>query len=424
MSSTEDAVSLVCTSIIEVKAAHEVANGVAETCPTCFTKVTKTRLVLFTETVNFLEKVTTYLSDVYGTQGTRACVVGSDALPPIHYLLNFVDFLQQARDVLEGLTSMDKQLGEGFDMVDLALWRYCFTFEERSKHWDKPSWEGIENKEARDWWKIHWGDKYAVPFDDFYDKFIAQVQGQQPGNFDCHGAVTELDGNDTDRNQGVSEELRHFLRMFLNFPEDNYISTFKFNLLDQTLGPMTHVVANFEATVLGPGFVGLVTREIANELISKHFKDGNDKYVRHPLYLLRFSRTTPRTLVATVAIRKPRAIDVQHRLIDRKTFGDKTGMIRREDIEQVLASVGMKDAKPFPIRVNNFAAVKAARVFRTTGYDNDFSNTYYSVPDCASPSNDEHPHAEVTVPTPLTSSGGSCSGDDDYAKWMKSRAEC
>lgn len=374
---------------LAVEAAHRTIYADSKEPDCIFSAQTKVRLELFVETVRFLKRATRKLRDLYDEPFTCTCIY-VPSLIPVASLVMFVDFLHQVRDVLLGLEEdANRQLGEGFDLADLALWRYCFSFEERCAHAFGPAVGSIKNQLAREWWIREWGEMtYAVPFVDFYARFFehvqhlsAQTQGGCTG-YEDSGEEDEDEAGEPD--EVLDLELQAFLRVFLNFPEDDVMTTYKFDLLDQTLGPMTHLVQNFRTIVLGAGFVGLVNRETANEMIGRFFNHGNNKNLGRPIFLLRFSRTKPHQLVATIGVSKLTTIDVTHRLLDRATLGGKGNppaeAVLRSDIKRVIQKRGMGRPASLPIRVDNASSCFAAVDFRMAGYDTGFNHTYIDDP--------------------------------------------
>jgi F-box domain len=321
-----------------------------------FGRGTSERLSLFKGTVDFLERAVLALGELYAASYT----VADDQLIPIRTLDRFVDFLQQMRDVLVGLADVVAchELGEGFDMADLALWRYCFSFEERVKH-SSSGQSPIVHAAARAWWNREFGnDTYAVQFQTFYDRFV-------PG--------LELDSVENPEHANVREEMQYFLGVFLNFPEDHNMNAYKFNLLDQTLGPMDCMAENFRNIVLGAGFVGLVNRERARQLLAAYFNSDTGRKVMYPVFLLRFSRTRPEQLVASVGVQSVDKISVTNRLLDRAKIGDHLSL---DVVLRTLAAAGVKGAKPMPIRINNQAAAVAAFNVTQTAYSDAYEHAY------------------------------------------------
>jgi hypothetical protein len=316
-----------------------------------FGRGTSERLSLFKSTVDFLERAVAALGELYAGAGYT---VADAQLVPVRTLDRFVDFLQQVRDVLVGLADVvaGHELGEGFDMADLALWRYGFSFTERVEH-ARSGQSPVVHADARALWAREFGDgAYAVHFQDFYDRFV-------PG--------LELESAD------MRAEMRHFLHVFLTFPGDHNMNAYQFNLLDQTLGPVDCMAENFRNVVLGAGFVGLVNRERARQLLAAYFNSDAGRKTVHPVFLLRFSRTHPEQLVASVGVQKPDTISVTNRLLDRAAVGDRLSL---GSILKVLADAGVEGAQPMPIRINNQAAAVAAFNVAQTAYSDAYEHAY------------------------------------------------
>ena len=107
-------------------------------------------------------------------------------------------------------------------------------------------------------WKSFFPDKMFVPFDGFMNTF----QKNMPGIGECQGA----------------------LQLFYNFPRDNVMTSYRFQLLLAHFGPWECLCSNLKVACDAP-FIGLVNSTSADKLI-----EGSGYYV------VRFSRKEPQSL--------------------------------------------------------------------------------------------------------------------------------
>ncbi|KAL6055970.1 Villin headpiece domain containing protein, variant 2 [Balamuthia mandrillaris] len=173
--------------------------------------------------------------------------------------------------ILEGKFSVN----ENFDIFELILRRYYEQlramfppFSRRSPPKSvKPAIPSklITDTRARLVWDSRIGrDKYHVDFETFYTDVICEVFPSITANHECH----------------------HYFSYFLNFPPDNMVTTYKWEVLTRLFGPFNEFVNNFQKYVLEKGFLGLVDRIGAEEQLKDH----------PDCVLLRFSRTYPTCL--------------------------------------------------------------------------------------------------------------------------------
>lgn len=138
---------------------------------------------------------------------------------------------------------------------------------EASTLYQYPS-EMIQDPKARLIWETHVGkETYFIDFETFYEQVLMQEMREK-----------------------VDSNFRYYMGFFLNFPKDDTVTVSKWNLLTRLFGPYDLFYSNFKTFVLGQGFLGLINRIRAEEIL----KD----YPYH--VLIRFSRTAPLVLAFSV----------------------------------------------------------------------------------------------------------------------------
>jgi CBL proto-oncogene N-terminus, EF hand-like domain/F-box-like len=292
-------------------------------------------------------------SDVASPRGQKVSPFGE---LPLALLRNFADFAQHLPQILEGVHSQSQNLGEGFDMVDLSLWRHCFGIQHFLSHHDKdkPPTFYLANRTSGSFWRKHFGERYAVPKSEFLPAFFQVLR-------------TELGS--------MLQTLEDFLEVFLNFPADDVLTIYKFDLLMRNLGPLNCFADNFRKVVLGKGFLGLCNRVRAKELLEEYMETA------HPdpgevVFLIRFSRTAPRRLVVTsVRTGTNSSWSVHHNLLSRDVIGKRE--IMRSKIKGQVRSFCSKTpsaVRALPLRLRNDLAALAAKDVVQASY----CDSYYS----------------------------------------------
>eukprot|EP00027_Filamoeba_sp_ATCC50430_P008028 CAMPEP_0168548958 /NCGR_PEP_ID=MMETSP0413-20121227/4847_1 /TAXON_ID=136452 /ORGANISM="Filamoeba nolandi, Strain NC-AS-23-1" /LENGTH=377 /DNA_ID=CAMNT_0008579313 /DNA_START=229 /DNA_END=1362 /DNA_ORIENTATION=- len=159
-----------------------------------------------------------------------------------------------------------------FDLLELALRRYLFQLQKMvspEQFMNQPS-ELIDLPEARAFWEENVGQVYYTDFDDFCKRILPQVFPMMQYN----------------------EDFALYLEHFLNFPEDNLMTTCKWNNITRIFG-FKNFEEEFCKYALGKGFCGLINQVEAFEIINEQ-PDNT--------YLLRFSRMQPDVLTITTKI--------------------------------------------------------------------------------------------------------------------------
>jgi len=175
-------------------------------------------------------------------------------------------FLKDNKAMFTYLEQHKEPLTDNFDVLELTARRYLQQLDAlfplfRAKP-DPPS-ELIQDKKAREAWEQYTGSKtYFITFADFIDmlkKYFPEVE---------------------------RTEFTEHLSYFVNYPNDDLICPFKWNCLMRKFGPFDEFETNFQAIVMGKGFLGLINRVTAEEILAK-------QPIEKKLLLMRFSRTEP-----------------------------------------------------------------------------------------------------------------------------------
>ena len=149
----------------------------------------------------------------------------------------------------------------------------------------------IQDEYARAAWVAEFGEKcFHVDFDDF----LRMVK---------HRLLND--------DSGISsfETFVLYLKYFLNYPRDEFVTTYKFDLFIRLFGPAASVAANFNKLVAGQGFLGLINRIQAYEILTMTSTKR--------CLLIRFSRTEPQFLAFSYKTSEGK---IAHQInLDRKT---------------------------------------------------------------------------------------------------------
>lgn len=192
-----------------------------------------------------------------------------DARPELAHLLSILtgqlnETLAALREIAEG----KKTMNENFDIFELTLRRYHFQFVEMfplatdTKKKREPISLIIEDPTARALWDQHVGKAvYLCDFEEFFQNVVLKA----------YGSTDHL------------EEMRYCMAYFLNFPRDNTVTVYKWHILTRLFGPWDSFFDNIKLYVMGQGFLGLINRIRAEELL----RAAPDQL------LIRFSRTIP-----------------------------------------------------------------------------------------------------------------------------------
>eukprot|EP00010_Vexillifera_abyssalis_P008547 CAMPEP_0201548684 /NCGR_PEP_ID=MMETSP0173_2-20130828/5214_1 /ASSEMBLY_ACC=CAM_ASM_000268 /TAXON_ID=218659 /ORGANISM="Vexillifera sp., Strain DIVA3 564/2" /LENGTH=299 /DNA_ID=CAMNT_0047958135 /DNA_START=883 /DNA_END=1779 /DNA_ORIENTATION=+ len=180
-------------------------------------------------------------------------------------------------------TSSPTVISEHFDHFDLTIRRHisqtsamfpqCNVLEHTSSI--------IQDDQARFMWEANFGTRrYCVPFEEFFERVLVGS-----------GLIPQ--------NSFSSGRFKATLSYYINFPADDMITPYKWHLLVRLFGPTHQLVQNFTETVLGRGFLGVINRIRAEELL-KEYQAADQRGNRTQAYfLLRFSRTATKFLVTS-----------------------------------------------------------------------------------------------------------------------------
>eukprot|EP00727_Mastigamoeba_balamuthi_P001780 m51a1_g116 hypothetical protein (475) ;mRNA; f:356578-358700 len=203
--------------------------------------------------------------------------------------------LQETARMLGDLNAGSFAITVNFDIFDLALRRY---YEEAAAlvPIDSASKTGtaelITDREARQNWEaiIGAGVCYAH-FDVFYQRLVRKVWPDM----------------------AADDRFARHLSHYVNFPRDNILTTYRFNVLLSLFGPFRLLANNFQRFVLCPGFLGLINMIKAEEILVQLLPQ-----LRRNTVLIRFSRRQPEFLAFT-------SIDVRSGRVEHRRNVDREG---------------------------------------------------------------------------------------------------
>jgi F-box-like/CBL proto-oncogene N-terminus, EF hand-like domain len=254
----------------------------------------------------------------------------------------------EARTFLLSLRSPLATLGDHFDSFDLTVRRHVAQLNSmfpRGNLLEAPS-SMIDDSDARQLWLDTFGERcYSVSFDVFYERVIVALF-----------SASSLQ----------NAQLRQCLAYFVNFPRDDIISVYKFQLLIRLFGPLQLFADTFERTVLGAGFLGAINRIRAEELLQRWQRRRSP-----PLYLLRFSRTAINYLVIS-HIADIDAGTVVHRLINRDSN-------RSSSLDSALRLCFGQNSrfKPLPMQVDGAAIIQLESLSSLSSQMNGYGYVIY-----------------------------------------------
>jgi hypothetical protein len=216
--------------------------------------------------IQFLKDTVDLISDYVSNQ----CEIVRK-ISPYNELLGFlIRRMTEIWEILKQIQDRHSTITENFDIFELKLRSHLDELTSmfpngNSRFIVYPS-EIISDSDAKSTWDFHFGtDVFLVSF----HQFLEMLQNSNifsPEN----------------------RRFRLFLEYFVNFPCDDYVSTYKWDSLVRLFGPFRSFSTNFSDIVTRRGFLGLVNRIKAYEILS---------LVREPKCLLiRLSRTEPQYL--------------------------------------------------------------------------------------------------------------------------------
>ncbi|KAL6056733.1 Villin headpiece domain containing protein [Balamuthia mandrillaris] len=225
--------------------------------------------------IDFIQATTQLLRDYF------SAIAGNEPQTPefVHLLAILNKSLLETRQSLEQISSGQMQLNDQFDIFELTLRRYYEQFKAmfptpEDQKASKPLLSAshlIQDRKARRLWEECVGpDDLLIDFETFFNKVFEEKSNLQ----------------EKVPNAGDRQQLHHHLTHFLNFPKDDTVTTYKWDLLTRLFGPYDDLLDNFLRFVLGQGFLGLINRIKAEEILKSHRKK----------VLIRFSRTAPSSL--------------------------------------------------------------------------------------------------------------------------------
>lgn len=159
-----------------------------------------------------------------------------------HLCVGLCGLLHETEQVLELVGQNAFKVNETFDVFELSLRRYYQNIE--ALHVIKGCKSSplnllVLDPGARFAWKSHFGELVLhVSWTDFWHAFFPQS----------------------------SQRIVKAVKFLVNFPADNLVTLYKFDLLCRHFGPFSELERNIDVYALGPGFVGLVNRIYAKKV--------------------------------------------------------------------------------------------------------------------------------------------------------------
>lgn len=155
----------------------------------------------------------------------------SKAIPAYYVLLRA--FIVTLEDTLSSILKIKRREGvmtDSFEVFELAIRRYLEQFGRMfPPDAVVPPASVISDPAARALWVRHFGeDQHYVSFDLFEHAIIAREFPSQ------------------------KQKLTNFFRLFLNFPQDDLITTYKWDNITRLFGPYSEFVENFSAYACRP----------------------------------------------------------------------------------------------------------------------------------------------------------------------------
>jgi len=170
----------------------------------------------------------------------------------------------------------------------------------------------IRDAGARDLWQ----ERFGAPWCRFAD-FCGWLEGRLPPFLE-------------------PQRFRDFLAYFVDFPREDLVTTYRFQVLLSLFGPLDLLGQRFAAYVLGRGFVGLVNTVKAEELFCEMRPSADT-------VLIRFSRQEPELLAFT-------SFDAALRRVEHRRNADRNGapipietFLKRQYPGYLLAPYGIDD---------------------------------------------------------------------------------
>lgn len=226
----------------------------------------KTRLRFLNETV---VRLVTYLNDL------DESIKSLEAYKK--YMKMVFMRLHDTYNMVNKISAGQLRVADNFDVFELKMRGYLqeieALFPKGSVVNTIPSPNSLINEELpREMWIKHFGSsRYFISF----EELLVMLESEEV----CHYDKDEY------------ERFKMFLKYFMNFPSDDLISPFKWNQIIHLFGPFDNFCINFMETVTKRGFLGLINRVKAYEIL---------KTLREPRSLIiRLSRTEPQYFAFT-----------------------------------------------------------------------------------------------------------------------------
>ena len=273
--------------------------------------------------LQFLKDTVDLLTDYVSSQEEAIL-----SFEPYDRLLGLLgDRMDEVYLMLQRIKNRTSSMTANFDIFELKLrghldeLKSMFPIGDSSVVYN-PSFV-IADEGARCAWLRHFGPNvYMVPF----EKFLSML---------------EAEGIVASNASPARERFVLFLRYFVNFPSDDLVTAYKWSVLIRLFGPFECFSQTFSEVVARRGFLGLVNRIKAYEMLTMHPQPRS--------LLIRMSRTEPQFLAFSYKnsegqighqINKDRetGLPIPVSQFIRKKFSHYTLINKTIDIEQILGS--------------------------------------------------------------------------------------
>ncbi len=219
---------------------------------------------LFIDSVTDLEAVChEYLTEFEDPQPPQRTRRAQHFLQPTYEVLLSLlwkHMINTCVTIVDDIVKNRRIIADNFEILDFCLRRYIkelfYSFPPSNRQTTNE--QPVFDTNSLEVWSEMFGDRELVPFGDFRSVM-----------------ETVLD---------LSDRGKHYFAFCTNFPEDNIMTPYRFQILCHQFGPWSQLAENFEQLVCRPPFVGLLNATSAR------------RFLRPDTFLLRFSRACPESL--------------------------------------------------------------------------------------------------------------------------------
>jgi len=212
--------------------------------------------------LQFLKNTIELIVEYVGNQ----TIVTRSLEPYVKLLRLLISRMDEVHDILKKIQHQESSITENFDIFELKLRSHLDELKAMFPIGAIVSPVSIiSDAKARKLWEDNFGSEHMVSFTKFLDMLsIAKIYNKNDKRFLL------------------------FLRYFVNFPNDDNVTTYKWDLLIRLFGPFDSFLATFSLVVARRGFLGLINRIKAYEILTLEHQPRS--------VLIRLSRTEPQFL--------------------------------------------------------------------------------------------------------------------------------